>query len=169
MKAHGGQVEIQSEPGRGTEVRLRFPAGSFARATSAPGPELAPEPSGEALRILVVDDDPIIAESLPAMLEFLGHWAQAATRGQEALELLDGGLQVDVVVLDHNMPGLSGAETLVGLRERRPDLPVILSTGYLEASVEALADSLPRVWLLNKPFTLATMREKLNRVRTALG
>jgi len=91
--------------------------------------------------------------------------AGEAAGGQEALDLLAGGLEVDLVILDHNMPGLSGSETLVRLRARHPGLPVLLSTGFLEAQVEALAQATPGVWLLNKPYALGTIRQKLQDIQ----
>jgi len=165
VKAHGGTLEIDSQVGRGTRVTLCFPA-------LAPGPEGPSGPEGEPaeregspLRILLVDDDPIILETLPTVLGFLGHTVLTAARGQEALDRLGAGLEVDLVVLDHNMPGLSGAETLVRLKELRGTLPVILSTGFLEAGVEDLVRSLPGVWLLNKPYALRALRQKLRAVQ----
>ncbi|NTV75838.1 MAG: response regulator, partial [Holophaga sp.] len=138
----------------------------------APAPEGASGPKGEPaeregppLRILLVDDDPIILETLPIVLDFMGHTVLTASRGQEALDRIAAGLEVDLVVLDHNMPGLSGAETLVRLRELRRALPVILSTGFLEAGVEDLVRSLPGVWLLNKPYALPVLRQKLQAVQ----
>lgn len=165
VKAHGGTLEIESRMGRGTRVTLCFPALAPA-AGCASGQEGAPaELEGPPLRILLVDDDPIILETLPTVLGFLGHTVLTAARGQEALDRIGAGLEVDLVVLDHNMPGLSGAETLVRLKGLRRTLPVILSTGFLEAGVEDLVRSLPGVWLLNKPYALPALRQKLRAVQ----
>ena len=165
MKAHGGSVDLWSQLGEGARVTLTFPR----YAPEEPTPVHAPEPAAVAtpggLRVLVVDDDPIIQETLPGLLAFLGHTCHSASRGQEALDLLEGGLEVDLVILDHNMPGLTGAETLVRLRALRPELPVILSTGYLEPSVEDVARRFPKVWLLNKPYTLPGVRSRLASIR----
>ncbi|WP_306599739.1 ATP-binding protein [Geothrix sp. 21YS21S-2] len=165
VKAHGGTLEIESRVGQGTRVILCFPALAPV-AGSGSGPAGAPqEREGPPLRILLVDDDPIILETLPSVLGFLGHTVLTAARGQEALDRIGAGLDVDLVVLDHNMPGLSGAETLVRLKELRGTLPVILSTGFLESGVEDLVRSLPGVWLLNKPYALPALRQKLRAVQ----
>jgi signal transduction histidine kinase/CheY-like chemotaxis protein len=164
MKAHGGSVEIRSQEGKGTRVLLRFPL--LAEAPN-PGPAPAPDPAEPApvpRRILVVDDDPIILETLPSTLEFLGSTVTRASRGQEALDLLEGGLEVDLVILDNNMPGLSGIDTLLRLRVLCPDLPVILSTGFLAPDVEEEVGRVPAVWLLNKPYTLPAIREKMGAI-----
>ncbi|GEM_PF-2619197 len=164
LKAHGGTLEIDSRVGQGTRVILRFPA-------MEPGPARAAEAEegdglpGPPMRILLVDDDPIIQGTLPEVLGFLGHSVFLASRGQEALDQVAGGLEVDLVLLDHNMPGLNGAETLVRLKALRGDLPVILSTGFLEEGVEDLARNLPGVWLLHKPFALPALRQKLRAVQ----
>jgi PAS domain S-box-containing protein len=163
MKAHGGTVELRSKVGQGTQVLLRFPG--YAPDQPTPQPELAPSEAAP-LRILVVDDDPVIQETLPELLEFLGHSAFCAGSGQEALDQLEEGVAVDLVILDHNMPGLNGTETLLRLRELRPALPVLLSTGFQEPGVEALARSQPKVWLLSKPYSLAGIRVKLAESRT---
>jgi CheY-like chemotaxis protein len=160
MKAHGGTVELHSEVGMGTQVLLRFPGCAPDQPT--PQPEPAPAPQEAApLRILVVDDDPVIQETPPELLAFLGHAASCAGSGQEALNRLEAGLAVDLVILDHNRPGMNGTETLLRLRELRPGLPVLLSTGFQEPGVELLARSQPRLWLLNKPYSLAGIRAKL--------
>jgi two-component system, cell cycle sensor histidine kinase and response regulator CckA len=164
MKAHGGDVDILSEEGRGTQVRLHFPP-LAAAPEPPPPPEAPPLPDAAPMRILMVDDDPAIQESVPGILEYLGHTVTTAARGQEAMELLEAGLEVDLVVLDHNMPGLTGAETLVRLKDLRPGLPVLLSTGFLEPGVEDLARRYPAVWLLNKPYSLTGLREKILRVQ----
>ena len=162
MKAHGGSVEIRSAPGRGTTIVLRLPGFRQAKDTG-PAPEPA-EPKAalrRSLSILFVDDDPVILDTIPPLVQSLGHTVSAASRGEEALAQLDGGLAVDLVVLDHNMPGLTGTETLMRLRESRPDLPVILATGFVDSFTENLVTSLPGVWILNKPYSLAQLRKAI--------
>lgn len=155
MKAHGGTMELRSEERGGTVVSLRFPALGGPETTVDGGSVGGPRSSPGSLRILLVDDDELIRASFPPLVEILGHEvASTAADGDEALRLIDGGLEVDVVVLDQNMPGLSGVEVLDRLRARRPRLPVVLSTGYLDETVAARVKNRPHVWLLMKPYSI---------------
>jgi len=163
VKAHGGSVAIRSELGGGTTITLLLPSFQSGRG-EAQAPEAARSEPGEALRILLVDDDPVILETMPCLLESMGHGVTTACRGEEALDRLEAGLAVDLVVLDHNMPGLTGTETLVRLRERRPDLPVILATGFVDEFTENLVTSLPQVLILKKPYSLREIRKALDTV-----
>ncbi len=163
IKAHGGTVELRSAAGEGTRVILRFPPYAALAADPGAAPD-AREAQARPMRILLVDDDAIIQETVPAMLQFLGHSVMRASRGQEALDLLGSGLPVDLVILDHNMPGMNGTDTLGLLKTRFPDLPVILSTGFLEPELEDKVRQGHRTWLLPKPFSLVAVREALGRV-----
>jgi len=164
MKAHGGTLDLQSEPGRGTEVRLRFPA-SGTEASPQPGEAGLPAP-GARLRVLVADDDPLIREATAGMLTALGHAPTLAASGEEALDHLEAGLAPDVLVLDQNMPGLGGAATLARIRERWPDLPVLLASGSLEVlRVEAGT----RLVHLPKPFGLKDLDQKLRLIPPSIS
>jgi PAS domain S-box-containing protein len=168
VKAHGGSVEIQSAPGQGTSITIQLPCFQKDRSEE-PAAEAPAEraQAREALRILLVDDDQVILETMPALLESLGHAVETASRGEEALSRLAAGLQVDLVVLDHNMPGLTGTETLVRLREQRPELPVILASGFVDTFTENLVTRLPQVWILKKPYSLREVRKVLAAVSTS--
>ena len=163
VKAHGGSMEIRSAPGQGTTIVILLPSFQSDR-TDEPISERAFDrvERGDCLRILLVDDDPVILETMPPLLESLGHRVvETAALGRQALAHLRAGLQVDLVVLDHNMPGLTGTETLARLREIRPDLPVVLATGFVDAFTENLVTSLPLVWILKKPYNLREIRKAL--------
>lgn len=170
MKAHGGSMEIRSEPGKGTTVSLRFPA---CQATVETEPGAAPEASREAsarLRILLVDDDELIRDSFPDLMNILGHTVvHAASSGTEALACLEGGLEVDAVILDQNMPGLSGLETLERLRLSRPALPVVLCTGHLDEEAQARLQAVPHARTLMKPYSIKDIRPLLADVAREKG
>jgi CheY-like chemotaxis protein len=119
------------------------------------------------IRILLVDDDELIRLSVGPMLELLGHEVHAAEGGREALERLRAGLEVDLVILDMNMPGLNGAQTLPLLLELRPGLTVLMATGYSEESIAPLLEGRARVFSLRKPFNLQEIRLKLEAMFTA--
>ncbi|GLH74361.1 hypothetical protein GETHLI_28630 [Geothrix limicola] len=151
VNAHHGQMEIQSEPGLGTRVSLRFPAAEPSRNETGALPEGGTGPS-QALSVLLVDDDDLVRASTQALLESLGHAALAAPSGEAALAELESGARPDLVILDMNMPGLSGAGTLPRLRALRPEVPILLATGQVDQAALALIEAYPRVTLLAKPF-----------------
>ena len=166
MKAHGGSVELHSEPGRGTRVSLRFPALARPERPPEPAREGAPAEPGvpRTLRILLVDDEEMIRDTVAAMLGHGGHRVEAVPGGQPALDRLAAGLEVDLVILDQNMPGLSGLETLRALRRTHPALPVLLATGLLDPALEADLRGEARVWLLKKPFRLGELKAAVQGV-----
>ena len=161
VKAHHGQLQLQSAPGAGTLVRLRFPAWDGVRAAEPAG--LPAEPSGASLAVLVVDDDELVQHSMEAILEALGHTTLTVASGEAALQAL-AGFQPDVVILDLNMPGLGGSGTLPRLRALRPALPVVLATGRPDQSAVDLVAAYPGVTLLAKPFTMRELQRHLEPI-----
>jgi PAS domain S-box-containing protein len=161
MKAHGGTLELHSEPGQGTEVVLAFPPPQDTRSVRADPAAPASPQRGAALRILLVDDDELIRLSIPSMLEALGHQVQTAESGQEALERLAAGLEADLVILDMRMPGMSGSEALPRLLALRPGLAVLLATGHADQEIQDLLADRRNVACIQKPFTMAEVRAKV--------
>ncbi|GLH74353.1 hypothetical protein GETHLI_28550 [Geothrix limicola] len=158
IKAHGGTVDLQSQVGVGTTVHLSFPpvrgeAGEVHAA--ADGAEALPP-----IRVLLVDDNDLLRLTVPALLEGLGLTVEAVEGGLQALERLGSDPPVDLVILDQNMPGLTGTETLRRLRITHPDLPVLLSSGY-QGEDAGTAVPLARVGVLEKPYTLAALRRAI--------
>ncbi len=160
VKAHGGTLDIQSEVGHGTRILLRFPAIVARPALEDAGESAAAQPE-RALRILLVDDDELIRSTLPPMLEQLGHLVEIASGGLEAIRRLDAGLETDLVILDHNMPGMTGAETLPRILLLRPDIRVLIATGFQDTELKMLLQDFPAVTTLQKPFSLNELREVL--------
>ena len=161
VKAHRGQVELWSEPGQGTRVTLRFPACASASESTLIEATGNPAAAAEPLSVLVVDDDELIQSSMQSVLEVLGHGSVAASSGEEALLLLEAGLEPDLVILDMNMPGLGGMGTLPLLRALLPTVPVLLATGRADQSAQALVDAHPGVTLVPKPFSLKELQSML--------
>ena len=125
----GGSLELASEVGKGTVATLWFPAATepAVAARAAVAPEAI---AGHLATILVVDDDPLVAMSTVGMLEDLGHRVIEANSAQRALEILEAGQDVDLMVTDQAMPGMTGLELAKIVRSKRPQLPVLLATGY---------------------------------------
>ena len=144
----GGLMRMTSELGQGTTVELWLPISEAAQV-----PDLLPQTAlltnGEnSYRVLVVDDDPLVVASTAAMLEDVGHVVLEALSAARALDMLEDGTKVDVVVTDHAMPGMTGAELARRIKLMWPDLPVILATGYAELP-NTEDPGLPR---LSKPY-----------------
>lgn len=104
----------------------------------------------------------LVQSSILEVLEVLGHKASAARSGEEALAKLRAGLRPDVVILDINMPGLGGAETMPRLRALCPAVPVLLATGRADQVAQDLIDAYPFVTLLPKPFSLRELQRHLD-------
>ena len=163
VQDHGGELELQSEPGQGTTVTLRLPArGRAALSEECPDLPFIRPFEGE-LQVLVVDDDELILRSMEVMVKHLGHGAVGATSGEEALGILEVGFQPDVALLDMSLPGLGTARTLVLLRILRPLLQVVLITGRVDQASQALLAAHPGVSLLPKPFSMKDLQEHLAR------
>jgi len=161
MKAHEGSLALKSHPGQGTEAILTFPAARVEDTTPAPvaaGPAHNPTPT---LSILLVDDDDLIRESITEVLQFLGHRPFSAPSGPEALRLLEEGLAVDLVILDMNMPLMTGAEALPRILELRPGVHVVMATGYSDDDILPLKVGRPNVQSLRKPFGIQELADRL--------
>jgi CheY-like chemotaxis protein len=159
----GGKVELDSEPGEGTTVRLilhhaEADLSPLQAAAASEGPaDLA------GLRLLVIDDDDHVRAGLVEALRTLGADVASAPDPQQGLERLAEQLP-DLVMLDFAMPMMDGAALAGQIRARWPDLPLIFGTGY--GDVDAIEASVsPAPIILRKPFTL---EELSNAVATAL-
>lgn len=155
VQSHGGELSIQSEPGRGTTVVFRLPEATGATESSAPQETIASTP--RALSILFADDDELIQGTVPPLLESLGHTVLVAGSGPGALKALAEHPDVDLIILDHNMPGMTGLEVLEQLRKSHPIKPVLLATGNLTTPITAILSQDPHTRAIEKPFSIAAI------------
>ncbi|MFC3230814.1 ATP-binding protein [Marinibaculum pumilum] len=155
----GGLLELSSEVGRGTTATLWLPVATEPVVLPA-APAPAPASRQAVARILVVDDDPLIAMSTVDMLEDLGHQVIEAESATRALEILEAGAQVDMIMTDHAMPGMTGMELAEVVHRSHPLLPILLATGYADALTDAEAD-LPR---LSKPYQQSELAAEIDRL-----
>jgi CheY-like chemotaxis protein len=102
-----------------------------------------------------------VQATISAQLSKLGHEVVIANQGQEALDKLQEGAEIDLVLLDLDMPVLSGRKTLPLLRKLRPALPVIIETGSMDAAVGQLAAQFADVAVLSRPFTRGELKAAL--------
>ncbi|MBO0709726.1 MAG: response regulator [Acetobacteraceae bacterium] len=155
----GGALEVTSQKGIGTTVNVWLP--TAAEDQRAGESRSSPE-SSQAIscRILLVDDDPLVLITMSEMLRELGHEIVEASSAQQALDALRGGQEVDLVITDYAMPDMSGFRLAQEIRIFRPDLPVLLTTGYTDHG-DADNARLPR---LNKPFSEADLAREIARL-----
>lgn len=163
IKNHGGGIHIYSEPEKGTTIKIYLPA-------TENQPAIAEEEKEELFTgqetILVVDDEPINISVMLEMLEMLHYRVLPAGSGQEAIAIyMEKKVEIDLVIMDMIMPGISGGRTFDILREINPEVAVILASGY---SVEGEARMIIKrgcQGFIQKPFQLQELSRK---VREAL-
>ncbi|HEX6975612.1 MAG TPA: PAS domain-containing protein [Vicinamibacterales bacterium] len=156
----GGRVTISSEVDRGTTVTLLLPRSLQQPAASGPDAEHAASPRPERRgHLLLVEDDPEVSTLSRELLTTLGFTVTHAVSAEQALAALTDGQSFDLVVSDIMMPGgVSGLELAREIRRRHPSLPVILTTGYIEAAAGMTEGEFS---LLLKPFTLESLAAAL--------
>ncbi len=162
VQGHQGYLTIRSEVGRGSCVSLYLPRmlQPVGIPQGRPGPEAGvtsePEPS-PAYDILVVDDEEAVLDVVRRFLQIAGHAVTCVTSGHEAVELVRAGRHFDLIVLDLMMPRENSAVTFRQLRERHPDLPVLLCTGLIRDEGPAELLQAGAAGLLRKPFRMAEL------------
>jgi PAS domain S-box-containing protein len=146
----GGRLILKSEQGRGTIAELWLPCSTVN--ADEPPEQIAvstAEVSSPRFCVLLVDDDALVLQSAAALLEDLGHRVLQANSGQEALSVLERHPEIDMLITDHAMPKMTGAELATMIQKQRPSLGIVLATGYAELPADLVA-SFTR---LAKPFT----------------
>jgi CheY-like chemotaxis protein len=165
---HGGAITVHSIPGQGTIFDIYLPRVAEVTPTIAALPE--PLVPGKGC-VLYVDDDPLLAHLGQAMLTSLGYEVMACTSGNEALQVFQQTPQsFDLVITDQTMPHMSGETLIRALRRIRPDIPIILCTGYSSSIDASKARGQGIEAFLMKPLsidTLAPIVQRLLARRTA--
>ncbi len=167
IRGHGGAVRVDSTPGQGTTFQILFPAlpEPAAPPTVTPSAAVAPTRSARPL-ILVADDEESLLRLLEEALGRRGFEVVTAMDGRRALEIFQETPRLQAVVLDVKMPGMSGMEACRAMHDLRPEVPILLSTGFSEMETDREAAELGAFAVLHKPFRVGALTERLS---AALG
>jgi PAS domain S-box-containing protein len=166
VKQSGGYIWVYSEPGRGTTFKVYLPRTeepAAAMPEEEPMADRVSQPGHET--ILVAEDEAVVRDMVVAALERMGYRVVAASTGEEAVRLIDRmGEEIDLLLTDVVMPGMSGPDLYDRARRTRPDLKAVFMSGY---TALAIGRPIPEgITLLEKPFSGARLSEV---VRTTLG
>lgn len=154
IKAHNGFIDVSSKPGVGTTFDVYIPAFE--------PPKEKPKDAGEKI-ILLADDEPMLGELLAELLETNGYSVIKVSSGKDVLTLLTEEIKVDLAIIDYNMPGLSGLETIEEIRKLNLDIPIILSSGSMWVHNEADLSKYKIDGQLNKPYEFEAMLATIKR------
>ena len=165
---HGGQIFVRSAPGEGTTVDIELPAAGVERPEPVPAPGVAPRGSGE--RLLVVDDEPVIARVVSEQLRRLGYVVTSVNDPEEALELVaEDPDDFDLLLTDLQMPRMDGVELAARVARLRPQLPVVLSTGNRWSVPAPTARAAGIREVVDKPFRIEELAHVLRLVLQGAG
>ncbi len=168
VRSHEACLEVKSAPAEGSEFRVYFPAVETPAEAAAETARDEPPVRGRGKHVLYVDDDEAIVFLMKRLLERQGFRVSGYTDPREALTAARAGPGgFDLVVTDYNMPGLSGLELAEALRDLRPDLPVVLASGYITDDLRARAPAAGIRELIYKPNTVDDLCAAVARVAHA--
>ena len=165
VRQSGGRIEIDSRQGEGTTVRLCMPRHVGAVEVSEAPTAAPPAEAADGEVVLVVEDDALVRGQIVEELGELGYRTLQAEDGPSGLQVLQSGGRIDLLVTDVGLPGLDGRQVARAARKTRPDLKVLLITGYAQNAVGGDLNLEEGMELLTKPFTLEVLAA---RVRTMI-
>lgn len=155
IKAHNGFIDVSSKPGTGTTFDVYIP--SFE-----PPKEIKAEPSEKI--ILLADDELMLGDLLAELLETNGYSVIKVTSGKEVLRILTEEIKVDLAIIDYNMPGISGLDTIAEIRKLNLNTPIILSSGSMWVEDESLLAKYHINSQIQKPYEFETMLSTIQKL-----
>jgi signal transduction histidine kinase/ActR/RegA family two-component response regulator len=166
-----GTIKVASEIGKGTRFSLYFPLVAQLQQVSAPGlvPSEIPAPASKLETVLVVDDDPMVRKAVVAQITSLGYGVVEASSPAEALDVVARNDRLDLMFSDIVMPGaIDGLELARLIRERRPDLKVLLTSGYPDLKAARSSEDSYVQWdILKKPYRRPDLKQALENALCA--
>ena len=159
-RRHGAEIDIQSEVGRGTSVTVSLPLDKVVVAPEAPKQM---QSAARPLRILVVEDEPLVREVIGVYLAEDSHQITTAENGREGLEKFRAG-EFDLVMTDRSMPEMNGDALAAEIKKINPAQPVLLLTGFGDLMTGAGEQPLGVDLVVSKPFTLSTLRTAIAKI-----
>jgi PAS domain S-box-containing protein len=162
VRAHKGALKVHSEPGKGTTFEILFPALEDAGAEAPADVSSTLADRQGTGTILLVDDEESLLTLGSRMLEHLGFTVLTAADGLQAVERYrEKGEAIDLVLMDLTMPHMDGAKAFDEMRRLNPDARVVLASGYAEEDVSSRFEGKKPAGIIQKPYTLAKLREAL--------
>jgi signal transduction histidine kinase len=166
-KQSGGHIEIDSELGHGTVITLYLPRAAREQFIPQTHKENEADQLGGSETILVVEDEPAVRATTVEMLSQLGYRTVEAPHAQAALDLLQGGLKVDLIFTDVVMPGPLRSAELAGLvKELLPDVEILFASGFVDGGITEKGNLNPGITLLRKPYTWDELARKIRSMLT---
>ena len=164
---HGGTADVRSQEGFGSTFLVTLPAAEEPREKSAAGDPAAPPSECRGEWVLLVEDEPLARDGLHQIIENLGYRVTSAASAESALEIADRRPH-QILLTDLSLPGQSGVNLARALRERLPDLQVIVMSGFVAEETQRCTAELPGARFLQKPIDTDQVARELANARTRL-
>ncbi len=167
MRQANGGVRILSQPGKGTQVQLYMPC-LGGDLDILPSEESRSAPLGVGEVVLVVEDEPVVRSLIVEVLGELGYQTLEAGNAQEAMPFLENPQRIDLMISDVGLPGMNGRQLADLAQANRPELKVLLATGYAEGSnVEGYLAA--NMEIITKPFAIDALANKISEMLNPAG
>jgi two-component system, cell cycle sensor histidine kinase and response regulator CckA len=159
----GGHLDVESRPNEGTKFKIYLPAVQ-GLLPEAPAPNARRKPIWGTETVLLVEDEEQVRDVTTLLLEALGYRVLGAENGQDALRLFKASPEIDLLMTDVVMPGLSGREVAEALLAQQPGLKVLFQSGYTDDTVVRWGVLHAQVAFLKKPFRLDVLARKIREI-----